>query len=728
MAPEHLRALVARTPDSARQVDHRSDLYGLGMVLYEMLTGQRPFDQSASYSVLPVQIEAMAVERSKAAPSLRRQRPDVPWSLESIARKCLAPDAAARYQQAEHLAEDLRCFLDDRPLRHAPELSQVERVQKWVRRHPRLAAAGSVVAAAAVLLAAGGLALAALWNRLEASEQRAHEAEGAVAHEWEQAFMAGAERARCLLNTTTDWHDHIDEGLTVCENTLALYEILDREDWQAHPAWQRLDPTERRLRAEDARELLLLLARARVRRAPAEADPAAPQTLAACAAAVAAGGSAARGPVPYLASWAVGQSVWRPNVEARQRALTRVLRQALVLLERAEGIEALGPSAALWRDRADYLEKLGDARAAQVARLRAQEIPPASARDHYLLASSYAQEARSAQAVTELKQALRLNPRDYWSWFHLGMCHYELGEYVLAAGDFSACIGLWPEFAWGYFNRGQVLQRLGKYPEAREDYSTALRCNPDFADAYLNRGLLGLQLNEPGAALADLEAACARAGPAAWGQATDRFLCRAHAGRGIALEGLDRPVEADAAFSRAWQHDPENADMLLGYGFAIARRRPQEARDAFWKVLRREPRNPRALYGYAMLLAQQARQSEAALACFTLALEADPTFLAARLGRANVLAHRGEWEKARQEIEWCVRVEPSGMTLYAAACVYALMAESVPEPLAAAVVDRAIHLLREAFARGYGRDKAAADSDLAALRNHPDFRRLVHNR
>ena len=53
MAPEHLRALVGRTPALIRQVDRRSDIYSLGMVLAEMLTGHRPFEQSGSYSALP---------------------------------------------------------------------------------------------------------------------------------------------------------------------------------------------------------------------------------------------------------------------------------------------------------------------------------------------------------------------------------------------------------------------------------------------------------------------------------------------------------------------------------------------------------------------------------------------------------------------------------------------------------------------------------------------------
>src|SRR5262249_26244619 len=110
MSPEHLRALAAKDPALDRQVDERSDIYSLGMVLYEILTGRDPFNQSPKYSTLPLLIELMAVERTQSIPSLRERRSDVPWGLESIARKCLAAEPAERYQRAEHLAEDLRRF------------------------------------------------------------------------------------------------------------------------------------------------------------------------------------------------------------------------------------------------------------------------------------------------------------------------------------------------------------------------------------------------------------------------------------------------------------------------------------------------------------------------------------------------------------------------------------------------------------------------------------------
>jgi tetratricopeptide (TPR) repeat protein len=199
-----------------------------------------------------------------------------------------------------------------------------------------------------------------------------------------------------------------------------------------------------------------------------------------------------------------------------------------------------------------------------------------------------------------------------------------------------------------------------------------------------------------------------------------------HAGRGIALEYLGRPRQADAAFETAWKRDPDHVPMLLGYAFAVARRRPAQARAAFMKVLRREPRNPRALYGRGMLYSDRSPRSQYALWFYNQAIEADPTFVAARRARALVLAHRGEAAWARQEIDWCVAAEPTGLTLYAAACIHALSAEKTYSSVEAKwTADRAVALLREALARGYGKEQAATDPDLKGIRRHPEFQKLV---
>ncbi len=725
MAPEHLRALSRRTKELVALVDERSDLYGLGMVLFEMIAGHNPFEQSVSYSPIPILVEAMAAERSRSIPSLRQFRDDVPWGLESIVRKCLQPDATQRYQRASDLAEDIDRWLEDRPLRYAPELSYVEQIEKWSHRHPQFITSGLITVAATMFLTLGWLALVGTRARLFAAQARVLETEGAEARELQHRFEQGTLKALCLVNTHSNLRDHAEQGRQVCQETLALFGILDDPNWQDRTTWKRLNATEQRKLSEDARELLLLLA-----------------------------GTSFNGKPKASASPTAGE----PNAAASSQSLQTIVGAAndqhtradafglplnggvFSLLDRAAAIRGLPPSAAVWRTRAALLRQLGETEQANAADQNANDIPPTTARDFYLLATTHLQSGsadRYTLAIRELREALQRDPRHYWSWMQKGLCHLEKGEPQLALADFGVCVGLWPEFAWGYFNRAFTLNELGQKDAAITDYSAALDRDPELLAAWQNRGIARLELGQHAEALADFDRLKrSRVAPQLESESrNDSATSDAtvlHALRGQALAGLKRNDEADEEFAIALNADNlaalpivQQHQLLCSFGFAVSTRRPADAEQAFARIPSDDPKSPEALYGRG-LLAANANRFERAAELFAQALDRRPTLGEARRFRAIVLARLNRLAEALAEINTALQAAPqSGPTLYAAACVTSLAAEQAPNPVAARqAADESIRLLKLALTYGYGQH-AATDDDLKAIRQHPEFEQLL---
>jgi serine/threonine protein kinase len=181
MSPEQLRG-------QRELVDHRTDVYSLGITLYELLTLEPAFNSPDHHELL----YRIALEEPRPP---RRRNDKVPVDLETIVLKAIAKHAGDRYATAQELADDLRRFLDHKPIR-ARRPSLWERAVKWARRHQAVVRAGTVL----LLLAAVGFAASTvlIW-REQARAQAAYEAEA------RQRALADAnlQQARRMLNFFT---------------------------------------------------------------------------------------------------------------------------------------------------------------------------------------------------------------------------------------------------------------------------------------------------------------------------------------------------------------------------------------------------------------------------------------------------------------------------------------------------------------------------------------------
>lgn len=176
-----------------------TDIYGLGAILYELLTGHPPFDAGS-----PEEILSLVLDGRLRRP--RRYQPGLPEDLEAICLKCLAKEPSERYADAQALADDITRFLEGRAVSVRP-LNVAQRLQRWIVREPKLA--GAISLGMLALLVGLGTALV--------QRERAEESAAAAR---EQTWRTRADAAWRL----------VAEGRTVDAIPLLVDNLREREE------------------------------------------------------------------------------------------------------------------------------------------------------------------------------------------------------------------------------------------------------------------------------------------------------------------------------------------------------------------------------------------------------------------------------------------------------------------------------------------------------------------
>jgi serine/threonine-protein kinase len=620
-----------------------ADIYSLGAVLYELITGRPPFKGET-----PTETQLQVIHHDPVSPS--RLNPRVPRDLETICLKCLQKDPARRYATAAALADDLRRFGEGRPIQARP-VGWVERSWRWSRRNPT-AAALLLTALAFVGLASGG----AVWF---VQQRDRHDAE--LRRDIDTA-VTQAERLRLGFR-----FDDARQLLEQARQRLASGgpDDLRRLVEQARADLELVERLDDARSLGNARSLGATLLTGKLDLSGAE-----PLYASAYASAFAEAELGREGDdVEAVASRVRDSEVHAELVAALDdwASITPDLRRRDWLLAVARAAD--GDSA---RNRLRQLDLWQDG-----ARLTRIVQEPGGTEVSPLLATALARVAGEfgADAMPLLTAVQEQFPHDFWLNFELGDTLVEARRYDEAVAYFRAALALRPQVSVAHNGLGNALYLSGRPEEAVRHFHQALGIDPRSALAHVNLAMVMVDKGRLDEAIDHYQHALTIA---------PRYAL-AHMNLGLALGDKGRLEEGFDHLQQAVRIAPRDALAHYNLGRALRDKgQLDEAISHYQEAIRIDPKASASVHNSLGLALWSKGRHDEAISRYQEAIRIDPKASAAahyNLGLA--LRDKSRPEEAIDHLRQTIELEPTS-TLAPPALASALFQAARADALAAA--------------------------------------------
>lgn len=652
-------------------VDARADVFALGLILVELLTGEPALSARSLFELY--------AKTASASVSLPRDIDEsIPRELHWIAAEALEYEVADRTQDAREFVTQLQCFLSAEHIDNYP-YSMSERALKLAKRRPGALIAVTASLASLLLLAL----LCGLWLNLERERERSRRLDS---------------ENKLALRRETEKRERVEEEAQAVRDVLSLLNEARALVRRGAPQDKIRSKLERALslggenqsqwltvakiyeEAGDIEGAKDLLERSVKRFPPATNELFYLHTL-----------TLARQGEIFAETEYLKRLVDLAEERGEQNEFTRLNRAiqlrdsgdllgALRVVHEIQGMVAKAPWLYQLRGLIHYDLKRFDEAFEDFS--KAIALNPKYGFAYMNRGDLYQQRGQLEQALSDYSTAVQLRPNYFPAYFSRSKVYQRLGRWTEALSDCAKMIQLKPKNEMSYCTRGEVLLRMRRFEESLEDYNAAVRMNPKSDFSYVNRAVVLRELGRPAEAFRDYSSAirCNEKSDHAYANRAGLYLelgqvneamtdlnkalalnpknALAYSLRGGVCRGLGRWQEALADFTKALDLNPKMGLVYNNRARVLQRLgRLEEALLDFNKAITLHPGQPGVLFNRGLLFRQMGRARDAVVD-FSVVLQSQPRNALALYHRGLAYSEQRRWQEGLRDLKAFLSLAP----------------------------------------------------------------------